>query len=179
MSVLSNRFSDAAADADAYTKAVLELLGDRDPLEVLAGTPDAIGTILADLHDASLQTPEAPGKWSITMVVRHLVDSDLVWANRLRKMVAEDEPRIAGFDQDLWADRLHYERERIGVVLPEFRAVRELNVRFLRELTDEELERRAVHSERGTETVAHMMRMYAGHDIAHLRQIERVRDAVA
>ena len=174
MSIFSNRMSDAKAEAGAYTRAVLGLLGDQDPMVVLGSRDDEITRVVSGFDEARLAAPEAPGKWSALHVLRHLVDSELVWAIRLRKVVAEDRPAIYGYDQDQWADRLHYDRQSSADVRADLRALRRLNLRFLRGLDPDDLDRVGVHSERGDESVGHMIRLYAGHDLLHLNQLRRI-----
>lgn len=164
--------------ARAYVNATLALLGDEDPRAVLERTPEELARRLEGLDTELGARPGPEGGWSVLQTMRHWVDSELVWSVRLRRAVAEDRPRLEGFDQDLWVERLRHAEGDLRHALEEFVVVRALNLRFLDERTDEELRRVAVHSERGEETVAHMIRLYAGHDLVHLRQIERVRAAV-
>jgi hypothetical protein len=178
MSIFSNRYSAARQEAGDYTAAVLGLLGARDPLAVLIATPDEVAARVAGVTPADLARPEEPGKWSMLQVVRHLADSDLVWGYRLRKIVAEDRPRIEGYDQDRWAERLHYERADLSESLAELRALRAGNLWIVRGLDAEQRRRVGVHTERGDESIEHLMRMYAGHDILHLNQLARIRTAV-
>ncbi len=92
--------------------------------------------------------PEAPGKWSTRHVIQHLADSDLVWGYRIRMVLAHDRPRLAGYDQDLWAERLRYERVAAGQALNDFSVLRESNLRLLARVPAGDLERVAVHAER-------------------------------
>lgn len=174
MSVFSNRKADAVAEAGAYIAAVLDLLGDRDPVAQLRHTPGQIRRLLDDHTAEAIRRPEAPGKWSAVMVVQHLVDSDLVWAYRMRFVVAEDRPRLTGFDQDLWAVRLRYQDVEPELALDEFQTLRSMNLRLIDSLDAGDLVRVGVHSERGDEPLDHMIRLYAGHDLVHLRQLERI-----
>ena len=175
MSVLSNRFSEAKKEAGDYTRALLELLGDRDPLAVLERTPSELTLLIARVPRGDIARAEAPGKWSMLQVVRHLADSELIWGYRLRRILAEDRPPIHGYDQDLWADRLHYDRADAEEALAEIRALRAGHVRLLRALGPAERKRVGVHTERGEESVEHLTRMMAGHDILHLNQLRRIR----
>lgn len=177
MSVLSNRKADAAADAGAYIAAILDLLGDQEPLDVLRRTPGAIREMLDGCSEEALRRPEAPGKWSVVEVVQHLADSDLVWAYRMRLVVAEDRPRLTGFDQDLWATRLRYRDAEPAAALGQFDTLRAINLRLIASLEATDLSRVGVHTERGDERLDHMIRLYAGHDLAHLRQITRILEA--
>jgi len=175
MSIFSNRYSEARKEAGDYTRAVLGLLGDRDPMVVLEGTPDHLTRLVARLTVDELSRPESPGKWSMRHVLRHLADSELVLGYRLRRVLAEDRPPIQGYDQDLWADRLHYDLADAAGSLDEFRAMRRGNLSLLRALRPADRKRVGVHTERGEESVEHMMRMYAGHDVLHVNQLERIR----
>src|SRR5690606_23766078 len=129
--------------------------------------------------DAALRRPEAPGKWSVVQVVQHLADSELVYGYRIRMTVAHDRPPIPGYDQDLWATSLRYDAVRLEDALADFEALRTLNLRFLRSLPEEAWERVGLHAERGEESVRKLTRLMAGHDLVHLRQIERIKRAVA
>ena len=175
MSVTSNRFSDAKQEAGDYTKALLALLGDRDPLAVLEKTPAELTRRVTGLTREDLGRPEKNGKWSMAQVLRHLCDSELIWGYRLRRVLAEDRPPIHGYDQDLWADRLHYDRADAAEALAEQRALRAGHVRLLRSLGAAEKKRVGVHTERGEESIEHMVRMMAGHDTLHLNQLDRIR----
>jgi uncharacterized damage-inducible protein DinB len=179
MSVFTNPSSGSVEHARAYTAAVLDLVGGRDPMEVLERTPAALREAAEGLSEAELRRPEAPGKWAVNQVLQHLADSELVWGWRLRLVLAHDRPPLSGYDQDAWAARLGYEEAEAEQALEDFSVLRRANLRLLRRTGPAERARVAVHAERGEESVEHMMRLYAGHDLLHLRQMERIRAAVA
>lgn len=163
------------ADQEAYVAAVLGLVGDSDPMDALAATPSALRRLVESLPDGALRRAEAPGKWSILEVAAHLADSEIAWSWRLRLTLAQDRPPLSGYDQDAWADRLGYAEADPSQVLGLFETLRQANFSLLRRLSPEDWERVAVHAERGEESVRHMVRLYAGHDLLHLRQAERIR----
>lgn len=175
MSVFTNPFSRSVEQAKAYTLAVLDLLGDRDPMAVLRDTEPALRAVLDGMTDEQRTRPEAPGKWSVRHVFQHLADSELVWGYRLRMVLAHDRPTLSGYDQDRWAERLKYDGVDANQALRDFAVLRDRNLRLLAHVSDKDLQRVGVHGERGEETVAHMIRLYAGHDLLHLRQIDRIR----
>jgi hypothetical protein len=179
MSVFTNRLSASPEQAREYTNAILGLVGDADPREALAATAPALRRGVAGLSESQLSTPEAPGKWSIRQVVRHLADSEIVWGWRLRLVVAQDRPAITGYDQDAWADTLRYDLAPIEQALEEFTALRRTHLAIVAATSGADLARVGVHAERGEESVAHMIRMQAGHDRLHLRQIDRIRAATS
>jgi len=175
MSVFTNPASQSREQAQAYTSAVLELLGERDPIDVLRRTAAALEKKIDGLSARQLAKREAQNKWSIKHVVRHLADSEIVWGWRLRLTLAQDRPPITGYDQDLWAERLGYDKSDAKESVAEFGVLRTSNLGLVKRASPGDLARVGLHSERGEESVAHMMRLYAGHDLLHLKQIDRIR----
>jgi hypothetical protein len=178
MSVFTNPASASAEQAKDYTAALLDLLGSRDPLDVLRETPAALRSGVAGLSADQKARPEAPGKWSIGQMLQHLADSELVNGYRVRMVLAHDRPPLTGYDQDLWAQRLRYEDSDVEASLDAFGVLRRANLRLLSSATTDDLKRVGVHAERGEESIGQMMRLYAGHDLMHLRQLDRIRRAV-
>ncbi len=178
MSIFSNRTIDPPQERAQYAKAVLSLVGGHEPMSVLRETPAVTARAIEGLSLEQLRTPEAPGKWSIAQVVKHLADSDLVWGWRLRLILAQDRPPLTGYDQDLWAERLHYADVDPTQALEELRVLRRGNLGLLDRATPQDLKRVGVHSERGEESVEYLCGLYAGHDLLHLRQIARIRSGL-
>ncbi len=178
MSVLSSHGADAVTQAPAYIAALLDALGSRDPLDVLRGTPDALRRGIAGVPAALIRVPEAPGKWSMGQMLQHLADSELVGSFRFRMVLSHDRPPLAGYDQDLWAAGLRYDEADPEQSIADFTSLRRANVRLFERATPEQRARIGIHAERGEESLAHMMRLYAGHDVVHLRQLARIRTAV-
>jgi hypothetical protein len=180
---MTTRFSNPAGEAGdaaaAYVRALLELLGERDPLAVLAEMADALATAAGNHNDERLRRPEAPGKWSVAEVIAHLADTELVAGWRYRHILADEQPQIAGYDQDAWARRFRYGEADIGGSLMLFRALRAANLELLRRATPADLERVGIHSERGPESLGLLVKLVAGHDLVHRRQIDRILAATA
>ena len=174
----SNPAGGAKDAATGYTRALLELLGDRDPLAVQRELPDALERAVAHLSDAQLREPEKPGKWSVIEVVQHLADSEIVYGYRIRLILAGDTPAIEGYDQDAWAQRLRYRDTSLADALAQVRILRTRSLDLLHTLTPEEWERAGMHSERGRESVRHITKLLAAHDLVHRRQIERIKSAI-
>jgi uncharacterized damage-inducible protein DinB len=175
MSVFTNPASSAGDQAKAYVAAVLGLLGDSDPTDVLRQTPSTLARMLDELPAEQLNQPETAGKWSMNEVLQHLADSETVWAYRMRMVLAHDRPRLEGYDQDLWAERLSYRDADPHEAVVRFSVLRGSNLRLLERSSDEDLRRVSVHQERGDESLELLIRLYAGHDLLHLRQLDRIR----
>jgi uncharacterized damage-inducible protein DinB len=179
MSVFTNSASSSPAEIAGYVSAVLGLIEGRDPLTVLRDTPPWLARTLDELGPDAVRLAEASGKWSVNEVFQHLADSELVFGWRIRLVLAHDRPTITGYDQDRWADRLHYAEGNPHEALERFTLLRRANLKLLERASAEDLKRVGVHAERGEETLAHIIRLYAGHDLLHIRQIERIRGAIA
>lgn len=179
MSRFTNPAGRAPAQAQGYVQAIFEILGDREPLAVLAELPEWIASRTATLDDARRRRPESPGKWSIHDLVQHLTDSETAFLWRTRLICAEEgDPTLQGYDQDKWAARLRYQDAPFAEVLEELTVMRRRSLRLLRSLTPAELAKAGQHVERGRETLAHLLKLYAGHDLVHRRQLERILAAV-
>jgi len=97
-----------------------------------------------------------------------------VIAFRIRLILGAPGAPIAAYDQDSWVSSGHYEKRDPRKSAEQFRVVREANLALLKSLTPEQWQQYGMHSERGQETIEHIVRMTAGHDINHLQQIERI-----
>jgi hypothetical protein len=93
----------------------------------------------------------------------------------VRLILAQDRPTLTGYDQDLWAERLHYADADAAQALEQLRVLRRGNLGLIERATPQDLKRVGVHSERGEESVEYLCGLYAGHDLLHLRQIARIR----
>ena len=170
----SNPAGSAVASASTYVRALMDVLGSRPPLEVLDELVPWLADRTARVEDGTLRRPEAPGKWSVVHVIQHLADSDLVFGYRLRMILTQDQPPLPGYDQDRWASQLAYKDVPLDLAVGQLRGLRIPNLRLIRSLSPGQLERVGMHSERGPESVAHLLKLMAAHDLVHRRQIERV-----
>ncbi|MBC7791882.1 MAG: DinB family protein [Anaerolineae bacterium] len=174
MATFANPASDARNSGAEYTRRLLEVLGDRDPIEVQSGLVAAVESAVAGISETSLRTAEAPGKWSVMEVVQHLADTELVYGYRMRMILAHPSPAIEGYDQDAWAGELRYNEVPLAQALEQMRVLRGANLRLLQGLSEQQLDRYGMHSERGRESIRQIMRLIAAHDLVHRRQIARI-----
>jgi hypothetical protein len=173
----SNPAGNASAAASGYVRALLDLLGTRNPIEVLGELLPWLDHRLRGIVDATLRRPEKLGKWSVIDVIQHLADSELVAGFRIRMVLSEDRPALQGYDQDRWASEFRYREVSLGQALDQLRGLRMANLHLWKHLTPAQLERVGLHSERGPESAAHIIRLMAAHDLVHRRQIDRIFEA--
>jgi hypothetical protein len=112
-----------------------------------------------------------PGKWSIRQIVAHLSDAEIVGTMRLRRVIAEDEPKLEAFDQDAWTKNLDYARRKPSQALETFRRIRSENYELLKELPETAFDRAGIHSERGRLTLKQLLLGYAEHAESHVAQL--------
>jgi hypothetical protein len=174
MSVFSNPKPGGTGTSGNYITALLDMLGHHEPMSVLRETSLRVRHLIEGQPEEVLRRPEARGKWSAVEVVQHLADAELISAYRLRAMVAEGRPTHPGYEGTEWATRLHYRDVDPSDALHQFELLRRLNLRLLDSLSPEDLRRITLQHERGEESLDHMVRLFAGHDLVHLRQIERI-----
>lgn len=131
---------------------------------------DALAGITSDELDR-----RPPGSdWTAREIVHHLADSEATAYVRLRRIIAEDNATIVGYDEEEFARRLHYDRP-FEPSLAVLRAVRAASLQLLESLTEEEWQRSGTHTESGAYSVVDWLRIYAGHSHDHADQIRRAR----
>lgn len=134
----------------------------------------AVEAALAGITPAQLDRADADG-WTARMVVHHLADSEMASALRLRKLVAETNPVIWGYDEELYSRTLFYDRRAIEPSLLALKAARESTVAILAHLSESDWSRAGWHSESGLYTTDRWLEIYAAHGHEHADQIRRAR----
>jgi len=143
-------------------------------LERYATGADAVDAAVDGISDEELDRRPPSGEWTAREIVHHLADSESMAAIRLRRLLAEDDPVIAGYDEPEWARRLHYDRP-IEPSLAVVRAVRTASHQLLTTLTPVEWSRTGSHSEGGPYSTERWLAIYAEHSHDHADQIRRAR----
>jgi hypothetical protein len=155
-----------------YIQRMLGIIEGHDPLQVQKTTAATLAKLIGDLDKQHLATKPAPDKWSIAEILAHLADAEIVAAWRLRLVLGQNAATIQSFDQNVWAETFKYEEQDAHASLEGFRVLRERNLALLNSIPQKLWENYGTHQERGKETVAHIVKMYAAHDLNHLRQVE-------
>jgi uncharacterized damage-inducible protein DinB len=145
-------------------------------LEEAEKNPRQIAAAVSGLPDKVLRYKPAPEKWSILDVLGHIADIEIVYAYRLRQMLADSQPAIAPMDQNAWAQHLGYLETPAPELIAVYGLIRLHNLRLLRRLKPGDLEKGAFHPELERQfTVAELIERIAKHGASHLGQIEKLK----
>ena len=147
-------------------------------LEAAEKSPKQIAAAVSGVPEKTLRFKPAPDKWCILEILAHLADMDILYAYRLRQMLADEKPVIAPIDQDAWAKHLGYMESSAPELIALYGLNRHRNLQLLRRLKPGDLERSAYHPELKRQvTVAEIVGMMGAHGANHLQQIERLKKA--
>ena len=145
--------------------------------EYLAG-PGRLREAVAGMNQEQLRAAPVPGKWSTQQVICHIADFEPVYADRMKRVLAEDNPPLRGGNPDLFAARLAYDERDVEEELALIDVVRRQMARILRTLSPEDFQRSGVHSEDGPLTLETLLRRITEHVPHHVRFIEEKRRAL-
>jgi hypothetical protein len=146
-------------------------------LERFRRGPELLAAVLTGAAGKEFDFQPAPGKWSIRQIMAHMADSEMVGATRFRFTIAEDNPTLVVYDQDLWATRLDYAQRKPSDCMETFRRIRRENYELLRALPEEAFQRSCSHPWHGNMTLLDLLRIYTEHAEKHGEQIMNARDA--
>ncbi|MCA9143766.1 MAG: DinB family protein [Planctomycetaceae bacterium] len=141
----------------------------------LAG-PDLLEKAVGAMSESQLDAVPIPGKWSTRQVICHIADFELVYADRMKRVVAVSEPTLFGGDPDVYAARLNYEQRNVQEELQLVKAIRVHMARILRSLTENDFQRIGHHSEDGPLTLETLLQRITEHIPHHIRFIKEKRE---
>ena len=130
--------------------------------------PDLLKTAVAGVREDQFDQTPVPGKWSIRQVVCHIADFEPVDADRMKRVLAEDNPTMFGGDPDVFAAGLHYDKRNVHQELELISVVRRQMAVILRNTDVEDFQRTGVHSEAGPLTLETLLERITGHIPHHL-----------
>ena len=155
-----------------YQERIDQLVGDRNPHDILSSTLAQFHQLLAGLEEEKARAVPV-GSWSVNDVLQHLVDAEMVNGYRLRMALSSYRPQLPGFNQDYWVERFNTDRT-LSKILADWEMLRAYNLRLIQSINGDELNKEYVHEERGVETVYDLLHLIAGHDLIHLQQVKRL-----
>jgi uncharacterized damage-inducible protein DinB len=143
-----------------------------------AAGPELLRQVTRGLNRQQLVARPVPGKWSTLEVICHIADFEIVYADRMKRVIAENEPTMFGGDPDVFAARLAYQARELEEELRLIEAVRAQAARVLRALDDADFARVGKHSEAGPLSLANLLQRVTNHVTHHGKFIEEKRAAM-
>ena len=139
-------------------------------------SPKQVAAAVSGLPDKVLRYKPAPDKWCILEILGHLADVEIVYAYRLRQMLADNKPVIAPMDQNDWAQNLGYMQTPPAEMVALYGLNRHANLRLLRRLKPGDLEKSAFHPEtQKNVSVGELVERMGTHGASHLQQVDRLK----
>jgi len=138
------------------------------PADTLGAMAEMPKTISHTFREPRSLRPES---WTPHEIAAHLADIEVVLGWRIRQVLAEDEPMLQPFDQDVWAAAFHYADKDLATSLATYAANRQANIELLRAAGDGGMARKYRHPEFGHRPLRDLIEHISDHDLAHLRQI--------
>ena len=157
-----------------YTQRIMANAQGQDPIKVQSATNKKLARLVKGVSTAKLRKRPAPEKWSVAEILAHLADVEIVIGWRMRSILGNPGTAVQAYDQNAWVVTGHYEKRDPRKSVELHRIVREANLALLKSLSPDQWKHYGQHAERGQESIEHIVRMVAGHDINHMLQIERI-----
>jgi len=145
--------------------------------EYLAG-PKVLRQAVAGMTREQLLARPIAGKWSTLEVVCHLADFDPILADRMKRVIAEDNPTLIGYDENKFATNLFMDEQSAEDAVKITSLNRQNFARVLRKLPDSAFARAGMHNERGRTTLLDLLKTYTNHLDHHLSFIHAKRAAM-
>jgi len=138
----------------------------------------ALRAAVADMTREQVVARPVPGKWSTLEVVCHLGDFEPIYADRMKRVIAEERPSLLGADEKRFAAALAYQQRDVNEELSIIVQTRSQMARILRTLSADALQRVGVHNERGPLTLENLLQGATNHVAHHLKFIKDKRRAL-
>ena len=113
------------------------------------------------------------GKWSVREAVCHLADSEIVYADRMKRVIAEDNPTFFEADPNLFCPALSCPQRPLDNELDVVKAIRAHMLPILRSCDADDFQRTGVHSLDGQLTLERLLQRVTAHIPHHVAFIEQ------
>jgi len=137
--------------------------------------PATVRAAVAGLSRDELTARPGPGNWSIHEIVVHLLDSDCISIDRMKRILIEDNPPLLYADETAYVEKLHTHDQDLEDALALFEVGRRQFARVLRKLTPAEFDRAGTHNRKGRVTVGELVASYIEHIDDHMEYIRKKR----
>lgn len=153
-------------------------------IEALADVPGRLEALTAQVMSEESPTETwtpsiaggtaGEGEWTASEIVGHLCDAARIYGGRMRRIVYENDPHLASYDEQEHVAYGGYRFKPLGPLVRQFRELSGGTVTFLRSLPETAWQRTGEHEEAGRVTLREMVQTEADHEHLHLRQLADV-----
>lgn len=151
---------------------------DSSLIDDYAAGPRTLRHAVADLTPAQLDAHPIAGTWSIREVVCHIADAELLYVERMKRVLVEDQPTLMNAVPDLFVPKLVSPGRSIDGELDLIDAVRKHMTPILRSLQPADFQRTGRHSTDGPLTLETLLKRITGHVPHHVKFIKEKRAAL-
>jgi len=152
---------------------------DPSTLQAYEAGPAKLRQSLASLTEQDLRAQPQPqwnsGSWTIQQVVLHIVDTDGVFADRMKRVIAEDNPTLLAFDEQKWTAALHYEQQSVQDAVALLELLRKQMSTIFRQLPQSAFTRFGTHNTAGKKSLANLIQSAVDHLDHHVKFIHAKR----
>ncbi len=148
-------------------------------IEAYAAGADLLRESVAAADASQIDLRPIPGKWSIREVLCHLADSEIVYADRMKRVLAEDNPTFFEADPNLFLKSLRPEDRQLDQELEVIAVVRRHMLPILSALDSDAFQRGGQHSLDGPMTLATLLQRITDHIPHHAAFIDEKIAALA
>ena len=150
----------------------------EDLIELYLLGPKLLADAVEGMSESDLDAMPVPGRWSTRSVICHISDFEPIYADRIKRGIAEDKPTIFGGDPDLFASKLFYDQRDVQSEIRLITAIREHVAGILKLIPAEDFNREVIHSVDGPLTITTLLKRISNHIPHHVKFIEEKRKAM-
>lgn len=151
-----------------------EVTAPQDILAKLEEVSEQLSEEVRDLDNEDVSFNSDVDDWSVKQVVAHLRDAERIYAQRIKRILAEEEPFLQAFNPDELAEERKYQDEDWAEVRSAFEEARKANIEALHTLTPAQWLKGGIHQERGRINLRDIAQALVSHSEEHLEQIRHV-----
>jgi len=150
---------------------------DRSKIERYAAGGAELVKAYSGLNFAELNAKQPDGSWTLHQIAIHMLDSDLIGSDRMKRIACMDNPLLCGYDETAFSNLPGSDQLNAFAACDLFQKNRDMTATILRALPDSTFQRTGIHTESGKVSLAEMLEKYIHHLEHHLAFIAKKRVA--
>lgn len=148
---------------------------DRSKIELYANGGAELVKAYSGMNIAELNAKQPDGSWTLHQIAIHMLDSDLIGSDRMKRIACMDNPLLCGYDETAFSNLPGSDQLNAFAACDMFQKNRTMTATLLRALPDAAFQRTGIHTESGKVSLAEMIGKYIHHLDHHLVFIAKKR----